>query len=831
MWLPNANSSATAAASNAGTNVSGNSLVAVAIDKDKGSQQALKWTIDNLLLKGQTVILIHVLNTRSNAHSSPAGMAFNGDAQAHRKQLADKQTKELFLTFHCFCTRKDVKCLDVVLEDTDIAKGLLEYISYSAIDNLVLGTPSRRGFIRKFKMTDVSSQVSKGAPDFCTIYAISTKGKISSVRNASRPAPFNSPLHSQIEKQTAQDLNVSARCSYEHSRSRHTFSMKDRTPRKQWSSQSEGEFIRSPFGQTGRGYNNNTGRSNLGDFSDSSETDVSFVSSSRPSTSDRSSISNLSVYDIDYSSSRPSTSSEYSFGSIRQGGVLLKYPVDGSGYLVPEFSSASIESARSSTSSTTSYVALDEVEGEMRRLKLELKQTMDLYSSACKEALTAKEKAMELHHWRLKEERRLEEARMSEEAALARAEKEKAKCRAAMESAEAARRIAELESKKRLSAERKALVDRDNKFIGQDIRYRRYTIEDIEEATELFTESRKIGEGGYGPVYHCYLDHTPVAVKVLRSDAAQGRQQFQQEVEVLSCMRHPNMVLLLGACPEYGCLVYEYMANGSLDDRIFRKGNSLPLSWQLRFRIAMEIATGLLFLHQTKPEPWVHRDLKPANILLDHNCVSKISDVGLARLVPPSVADDVTQYLVTSAAGTFCFIDPEYQQTGMLGIKSDIYSFGVLLLQLITAKPAMGLSHHVRRSIDKGTFATEMLDPILNDWPVEEALILANLALQCAELRRKDRPDLGKVVLPELQRLRAFADHNQQPHHLTMLYGSTSLTSAEPSPNHSFASSTFSHSAQDVMSDSDLNMHSRNSSPASHSSCASLPDDIPDLTE
>lgn len=217
------------------------------------------------------------------------------------------------------------------------------------------------------------------------------------------------------------------------------------------------------------------------------------------------------------------------------------------------------------------------------------------------------------------------------------------------------------------------------------------------------------------------------------------------------------MVLLLGACPEYGCLVYEYMANGSLEDCLCRKGNTRALSWQLRFRIAAEIATGLNFLHQMKPEPLVHRDLKPANILLDQNYVSKISDVGLARLVPPSVAEDTTQYLMTSTAGTFCYIDPEYQQTGMLGVKSDVYSFGVLLLQLVTAKPPMGLTHTVGRAIEKGKLE-EMLDPAVPDWPVEEAKVLAQLAVQCAEMRRKDRPDLGKVVLPELNRLREFAD-------------------------------------------------------------------------
>ena len=195
------------------------------------------------------------------------------------------------------------------------------------------------------------------------------------------------------------------------------------------------------------------------------------------------------------------------------------------------------------------------------------------------------------------------------------------------------------------------------------------------------------------------------------------------------------MVLLLGACPEFGILVYEYMANGSLDDCIFQKGHTPALSWQLRFRIAAEIATGLLFLHETKPEPLVHRDLKPGNILLDHNYVSKISDVGLARLVP-AVAENVTQYHMTSTAGTFCYIDPEYQQTGMLGVKSDIYSLGVMLLQLITAKPPMGLTHIVEQSIENGKF-TELLDPAVHDWPVEETLCFAKLALKCAELSER----------------------------------------------------------------------------------------------
>lgn len=221
------------------------------------------------------------------------------------------------------------------------------------------------------------------------------------------------------------------------------------------------------------------------------------------------------------------------------------------------------------------------------------------------------------------------------------------------------------------------------------------------------------------------------------------------------------MVILLGACPEYGCLVYEYMENGSLEDRLFQKDNSPPIPWSIRFKIAAEIATALLFLHQNKPEPLVHRDLKPANILLDQNYVSKIGDVGLAQLVPPSAADTVTQYHMTRAVGTFCYIDPEYQQTGMLGVKSDLYSLGVMLLQLITARPAMGLSHQVEQAIENGTFS-ELLDPTVTGCPVEAALSIAKLALQCCELRKRDRPDLASVVLPELIRLRDIGFENAE---------------------------------------------------------------------
>ncbi|KAM1493374.1 hypothetical protein FF1_025162 [Malus domestica] len=695
--------------------------VALAIDKDKASEYAIKWIADHLFTKPrQPLTLLHV---HVKQPSSPLISTQRGELTEENNYQVEDQAKDLFLPFRCFCTKKDIKSNEVIVEDTDIAKALINYVAANSIRVLVLGAPSKTSFgFFRFKAKDIPSTVSKGAPDFCTLYVIG-KGKITHCRPATAELPSNDSRNSQHMR------------LHQHSR-------EPESPLK--------NKFRPALSRATPIVNKS--------YEPLPGIDLPPVSS-KVQTMDRI---------LNYDSTPSKMTHQSSIGSeLDSRSSLSSY--SGTKFIdmtsAPNgFSSSSFESGRSWSSRNR-----DDMEAEMRRLRLELKQTMEMYSMACKEAISAKHREKELHQWKLNGEHRLEEARLAEGAAFALAQKEKAKSKAAIEAAQAAERVAELEAERRKNLEMKALEKAKGKKSlasnGYDLRYRRYTIEDIEAATEYFSQAYKIGEGGYGPVYRGELDHTPVAIKVLRPDAAQGRSQFQQEVEVLSCIRHPNMVLLLGACPEFGCLVYEYMANGSLEDRLFRKGNTPVIPWQLRFRIAAEIATGLLFLHQTKPEPVVHRDLKPGNILLDHNYVSKISDVGLARLVPPSVANAVTQYHVTSMAGTFCYIDPEYQQTGMLGVKSDVYSLGVMLLQLITAQPPMGLTFKVEDAIESGTFA-EMLDPDVPDWPVEEALKFAQLALQCAEMRRKDRPDLGKVVLPELNRLRVLADERMDPFRL-----------------------------------------------------------------
>lgn len=194
------------------------------------------------------------------------------------------------------------------------------------------------------------------------------------------------------------------------------------------------------------------------------------------------------------------------------------------------------------------------------------------------------------------------------------------------------------------------------------------------------------------------------------------------------------------------------MENGSLEDYIFCRKGKAELPWFIRFQIVFEIGCGLAFLHNSKPDPIVHRDLKPGNILLDRNYVSKIGDVGLAKLISNVVPDSITEYGDSILAGTLFYMDPEYQRTGTVRPKSDLYAFGVIVLQLLTSRHPKGLLLTVENAIGNGSLV-DILDKSVTDWPLVETEELARIALKCSTLRCRDRPDLESEVLPVLKRL------------------------------------------------------------------------------
>ncbi|XP_038894505.1 U-box domain-containing protein 33 isoform X2 [Benincasa hispida] len=302
-----------------------------------------------------------------------------------------------------------------------------------------------------------------------------------------------------------------------------------------------------------------------------------------------------------------------------------------------------------------------------------------------------------------------------------------------------------------------------------------FPFREIEEATNNFDPSLKIGEGGYGSIFRGNLRHTMVAIKILHPDSSQGPSEFQQEVNVLSKMRHPNLVMLIGACPEAWVLIYEYLCNGSLEDRLSCKDNTPPLSWQTRIRIATELCSALMFLHSSKPHSIIHGDLKPANVLLDANLSCKLGDFGICRLLSRDemLNSETLVWRTDNPKGTFAYMDPEFLSSGEQTTKSDVYSFGIILLRLLTGRSAMGISKEVQYAIGNGKLES-ILDPLAGDWPFVQAEQLARLALRCCDLKRKSRPDLITDVWRVLGPMRAScggplsvqlgsAEHSQPP--------------------------------------------------------------------
>ncbi|KAK7824290.1 u-box domain-containing protein 33 [Quercus suber] len=280
-----------------------------------------------------------------------------------------------------------------------------------------------------------------------------------------------------------------------------------------------------------------------------------------------------------------------------------------------------------------------------------------------------------------------------------------------------------------------------------------FSFSEIEKATQNFNPSLKIGEGRHGNMYKGLLHEIQVAIKVL--DNHNSQDPFQSEVDKLNKLRHPNLVTLIGYCQEVQALIYEYIPNGSLEDRLNCKDNTPPLSWQIRVSIATELCSALIFLHSCKPFSILHGDLTPAKVLLDANFVSKLCDFGSRRLLSHAQSsNNITLYWKTEPKGTsFAYLDPEFLSTGELTLKSDVYSFGITLLQLLTGRPPRGLTKEVQYALDTGKLQY-LLDPLAGDWPFEQAKQLAHLALSCSEMYRENRLDLASDVWPVLEPMR-----------------------------------------------------------------------------
>jgi serine/threonine protein kinase len=207
---------------------------------------------------------------------------------------------------------------------------------------------------------------------------------------------------------------------------------------------------------------------------------------------------------------------------------------------------------------------------------------------------------------------------------------------------------------------------------------------------------------------------------------------------------------LIGACVETPALIYEYLPNGSLEDRLMCKNNTPPLSWQARVRIAYEICSALSFLHCSKPHGIVHGDLKPDNILLDSNSISKISDFGLCRQLSWTESASIPFHLTDCPKGTLAYMDPEYFSTWMMTPQFDVYAFGIILLRMVTCKDPRGIRHLVEEAQKKSRLET-LIDASAGGWPFKEAQRMVSLGLRCSNPVRKKRPDLSTEVWKDIK--------------------------------------------------------------------------------
>ncbi|KAJ8534443.1 hypothetical protein K7X08_016171 [Anisodus acutangulus] len=278
----------------------------------------------------------------------------------------------------------------------------------------------------------------------------------------------------------------------------------------------------------------------------------------------------------------------------------------------------------------------------------------------------------------------------------------------------------------------------------------------IVNATDNFSFNNKLGEGGFGPVYKGTLvDGREIAVKRLSKSSGQGLNEFKNEVKLIAKLQHRNLVKLVGSCidGEENMLIYEYMANGSLDSFVFDQTRRKQLGWSKFFQIIGGIARGLLYLHQDSRLRIIHRDLKASNVLLDTELNPKISDFGLARTFQGDQCGDNTERVV----GTFGYMAPEYALYGLFSVKSDVFSFGLLLLEIVTGKKNRCFPHQLHhhgvigyawRMWTEGT-PLELIDSSIEDESssFSEILRCIHVSLLCVQQSPDDRPNMSAVVL------------------------------------------------------------------------------------
>ncbi|KAI3692133.1 hypothetical protein L6452_31942 [Arctium lappa] len=281
---------------------------------------------------------------------------------------------------------------------------------------------------------------------------------------------------------------------------------------------------------------------------------------------------------------------------------------------------------------------------------------------------------------------------------------------------------------------------------------KRFSDSDLSLATNNFSDNLKLGEGGFGCVYKGYLSREGmvVAVKKISQGSKQGKKEYVTEVKIISRLRHRNLVQLIGWCHDKTqfMLVYEFLPNGSLDSHLFCE--KTPLEWSVRYKIAMGLASALLYLHEECEQCVVHRDIKTSNIMLDSGFNAKLGDFGLARLM-----DHELGLQTTGLAGTIGYMAPEYATTGKASKESDVYGFGVVALEIACGRKAvdnvdtnsdLGLVQWVWGLLERGELLAGVDRKMKNEYDAKQVECFMMVGLWCAHPDRRVRPSIRQAI-------------------------------------------------------------------------------------
>ncbi|XP_072960662.1 U-box domain-containing protein 33-like isoform X1 [Typha angustifolia] len=679
----------------------------------------------------------------------PANQA-NEELVSNHRRTEKETTKKILLSYLKYCCKAQVQANIIVTETDQIHNGIIDLVNQNGIRRLVMGSTPDNCFNLKGSFSKVSYMI-RNAPPFCEIWFIS-KGRHIWTREASAGidsvySPDDTILRKRLRITSSSNHNAESMVNRE--------CITDDT-----SSSTDPQGSRST---------DHTESSNTEVIASATDTSYMYVTS----------LSNLE----DPMSSASTTSWPMSPTDMRFSSEAISEEI-----VYEYLEGVALDAERSKTAAFTELVKRKEIESEVAEAfhKVEASQSAHASEAKIRKALEDLLATTKMQHEGLVKQRdeamrELNNAKKTLAILDSRAQEvalDRDEAAAELEAVQTSIQILRLQRQNIQQQE-----DETSQFdqwkcrsharrqncnllgLGSDsINFTEFTLSDLQTATCDFSESFKLGQGGYGCVYKGEMMNRSVAIKKLHPHNIRGLKEFQQEVYVLSKLRHPHLLTFIGACPEALSLVCEYLPNGTLQDRLFNRANT-PLTWKVRTRIIAEISSALLFLHSSKPEKIIHGDLKPENVFLDSNFNCKIGDFGICRLVPDSTVDTVDYPLFrrnTEPKGSFSYADPEYQRTELRTTKSDVYSFGIIVLQLLTGKPPLGLVNEVRRSMVSGKLSL-VLDPSAGEWPSDVAKRLAEFGLQCSELNCRDRPDLTPEIVRELEQLHLMKERPVPP--------------------------------------------------------------------